>query len=69
MKKLGIFTIIVGLGLIIFTSFSSFPKDEVVNIKHAEIVRDKGQNLNWYPLFSIAIFVIGAAIIGRTSEL
>lgn len=68
MKKAGIFTIIVGFGLIIFTSFFSFPKDKAVNIKQVAIGRVKAQNLNWYPLFSIAIFVVGTAILGRSSE-
>ena len=68
MKKAGIFTIIVGFGLIIFTSFFTFPKNKVVNIKQVAIDQQKAQSLNWYPLFSIAVFVVGTAILGRSSE-
>lgn len=68
MKKVGIFTIVVGFGLIIFTSFFSFPKEKVVNIKQVAIGNEQAQKLNWYPLFSIAIFVVGTAILGRSSE-
>ena len=69
MKKAGIFIIIVGLGLTFLTSFTSFPNDKSQVSKKTELPTEKPNNVNWYPLFSISIFVVGAVVIGRTSNI
>jgi hypothetical protein len=69
MKKTGVFIIVVGIGLTFLTCFTSFSKVKPLAVKQSEFVRNKPQSLNWYPLFSVAIFVVGAAVLGRSSEI
>ena len=67
MRKAGIFIIIVGIGLIVFTIFTSFTKDKVIDTEQIKISKNKLQNLNWYPLVAIATLGIGAVVLGRSS--
>jgi hypothetical protein len=66
MKTAGIIIIIVGLGLTIFTAFTFFTKEKVVDIGKIEISRDKPHNLNWSPLIGIAVMGIGGVLIWQS---
>ena len=53
MKRLGIFIIIVGLGLTIFTALTFFTREKVADIGTVKIIRDKPHHLrlvatDWY---------------------
>jgi len=63
MKITGIFLLIAGLGLSIFTAFSYFTREKVVEIGALEITRNQPHSLNWSPIVGIAVMVIGAALI------
>lgn len=67
MKKAGVFIIIVGIGLMIFTTFSFFTKEKEINIAQVEIAENKLVNINWYPLIGLAVLGIGSIILGRSS--
>ena len=58
--------LILGIGLAIFASFITSPQNKTVTANQVEMAKEKTQNHNWYPLFVISIFVMGAVIIGRT---
>ena len=66
MKKIGIIIIIVGLGLTLFSAFTFFSKEKVVDIGKLEITRDKPYHLNWSPLIGIAIMGIGGVFLWRS---
>ena len=59
MKKIGIILVVIGLGLSIFTAFTFFTKEKVVEIGKVEITRDKPHNLNWSPIVGVAVMAIG----------
>jgi hypothetical protein len=61
MKRIGIVLIIIGLGLTLFTAFTYFTKEKVVDIGKVEITRNKPHHLNWSPLIGIAVMGIGGA--------
>ena len=63
MKITGIFLLIAGFGLSIFTAFSYFTREKVVEIGALEITRNQPHYLNWSPFIGIAIMVIGAFIV------
>lgn len=65
MKKAGIFIILVGLALTIFTAFTFFTKEKVVDIGKIEITRNKPHYLNWSPLIGIAVMGIGGVVLWR----
>ena len=63
MKKVGIVIVLIGLVLTIFTAFTFFTREKVVDIGSLEITADKPHHLNWSPLVGLAIMGIGGAII------
>ncbi|MCK9399764.1 MAG: hypothetical protein M0Q51_07170 [Bacteroidales bacterium] len=66
MKTAGIFIILLGLGLTIFTAFTFFTKEKVVDIGKIEITRNKPHYLNWSPLIGIAVMGIGGVVLWRS---
>jgi NADH:ubiquinone oxidoreductase subunit 5 (subunit L)/multisubunit Na+/H+ antiporter MnhA subunit len=63
MKITGIFFLIAGLALTVFTAFSYFTREKVVEIGALEITRNQPHYLNWSPFIGIAVMVIGAFMI------
>lgn len=66
MKTAGIVIILIGLALTIFTAFTYFTKEKVVDIGKIEISRDKPHRLNWSPLIGIAVMGIGGVVLWRS---
>ena len=66
MRKIGIIIIIIGLGLTLFSAFTFFSKEKVVEIGKLEITRDKPHHLNWSPLIGIAIMGVGGVFLWRS---
>ena len=63
MKIIGILIMIVGLGLTVFTAFSYFTREKVLEIGTVELTRSQPHYLNWSPFIGIAVMVIGAFIV------
>lgn len=63
MKKGGIIIIIIGLLLTIFTAFTYFTREKVVDIGEVHITANKKHNLRWSPLIGIAVMAIGGVIV------
>jgi hypothetical protein len=68
MKKLGIFIIIIGLGLTIFTAVTYFTREKIVDIGKVEITRNKPHHFHWSPLIGIAIMGVGGVILWQSSK-
>lgn len=68
MKKTGIITILVGLALTIFTAFTFFTKEKVVDIGTVEITRNKPHQLYWSPILGIAVMGIGGVVLWQSSK-
>ena len=68
MKKAGILIIILGLALTIFTAFTVFTKEKVVDIGEVEITRNKPHHLNWSPLIGIAVMGIGGVVLWQAPK-
>jgi len=63
MKIIGILIVIAGLGLTVFTAFSYFTREKVLEIGTVELTRSQPHYLNWSPFIGIAVMVIGAFIV------
>jgi len=63
MKTTGIIIILVGLALTIFTAFTVFTKEKVVDVGKVEITRNKPHHLNWSPIVGIVVIGIGAGVL------
>jgi hypothetical protein len=68
MKKIGIIVFILGLGLTLFTAFTFFTREKVVDLGSVEITRNKPHHLNWSPLIGIAVMGIGGALLWQASR-
>ena len=62
MKKAGMFIILLGLVLTIFTAITFFTREKVVDLGKVEITRNKPHHLNWSPLIGIAVMAVGGVI-------
>jgi len=68
MKTTGIVIIVIGLLLTIFTAFTYFTKEKVVDLGKVEITRNKPHSLNWSPLIGIAVIGVGGIILWRSGK-
>lgn len=62
MKKAGIVIFIIGAILTIFTAFTFFTREKVVDIGKLEITADKPHHLSWSPLIGIALMGVGGTV-------
>ena len=63
MRKAGIVIVIVGLLLTIFTAFTFFTRENVVDIGSLKISANKPHRLNWSPLLGVVTMVVGGVLI------
>ena len=63
MKKAGIIIAVAGLILTIFTAFTIFTKEKVVDIGSIEITANKPHHLNWSPLIGVAVMGLGVVLV------
>jgi hypothetical protein len=63
MKKAGIFIVILGLALTIFTAITFFTREKVVDIGSLKITANKPHHLSWSPLIGIAVMGVGGVVI------
>jgi hypothetical protein len=63
MKKAGITILIVGLLLTIFTAFTFFTREKVVDIGSLKITANKPHHMSWSPLIGIAVMGVGGAVV------
>jgi len=68
MKKVGIIIMVIGLALTIFTAFTYFTKEKVVDIGKIEITANKAHNVNWSPLIGIAVIAVGGIFFWQGSK-
>jgi hypothetical protein len=66
MKKVAILIILIGLGLSIFTAFTFFTREKVIDIGDVKITKNKPHNLKWSPLIGIAIMGAGGIILWQS---
>ncbi|MDK2979143.1 MAG: hypothetical protein PWP52_1857 [Bacteroidales bacterium] len=68
MKTTGIIIILIGLTLTIFTTFTIFTKEKVVDVGKIEITRNKPHRLNWSPIIGIAVMGVGGVVLWKSSR-
>lgn len=62
MKKAGLIIIIVGALLTIFTAFTFFTREKVVDIGSLKISANKPHHLTWSPLIGVAVMGLGGVL-------
>jgi len=63
MKKAGIVILIIGLLLTIFTTFSYFTREKVVDLGELEITANKKHRVAWSPLVGLGVMAVGGVVL------
>jgi hypothetical protein len=63
MRKIGIFILILGLGLTIFTAITLFTREKVAVIGKVKIITNVPHHLSWSPLIGVAVMAIGGGVV------
>jgi hypothetical protein len=63
MKQAGIVILLVGLLMTLYSGFSYFTKEKVVDLGSVEITRDKEHSVDWQPYVGIAVMLAGGAVL------
>ena len=63
MKKAGIIILLVGLLMIMYTGFTYFTREKVVDIGKLEITKENQHHVNWQPYVGIGIMIIGGVVL------
>jgi uncharacterized membrane protein len=62
MKTAGILLLIAGLLMTVYTGFTYFTKEKVVDLGDVHITADKEHSVNWQPYLGIGVMVIGGVL-------
>jgi len=68
MKKAGIAILIIGALLTIFTTFSYFTREKVVDLGKVEITANKKHRVAWSPLIGLGVIGLGGVIFLMASK-
>lgn len=68
MKNVGIIIFVLGFALTVFTAFSFFTKEKVVDLGNVEITRKKEHRLTISPLIGIAVMGLGGIILWQANN-
>lgn len=63
MKTAGIVILIIGLLLTIFTTFSYFTREKVVDLGKVEITANKKNRVAWSPLVGLGVMAVGGVVL------
>ena len=68
MKNLGIILLIVGILLTVYSTFSFFTKEKVVDIGKLEISKQEKHTVNWSPFVGIGLIVAGGIVLMQANK-
>jgi len=68
MKKAAFLIIIIGLGLSIFTAFTYFTKEKVIDLGNVEISRQEPHYLSWSPIIGIIVTAVGGILLWQSTK-
>jgi hypothetical protein len=63
MKKAGIIIFLVGMFMTIYTGFTYFTREKVVDLGKLEITKENQHCINWQPYVGIGIMIIGGVVL------
>jgi hypothetical protein len=63
MKKAGLVVLVLGVILTIFTAFTFFTREKIVDIGSLKITANKPHHLRWSPLVGVAVMGAGGIMI------
>lgn len=61
-KKAGLVILLIGVVMTIFTTFSFFTKENVVDMGDIQITRNQQHKVKWSPLIGLAVIGLGGIV-------
>lgn len=68
MKTIGIILLVIGILLTVYSTFTFFTKEKVVDIGKIEISRDKKHTVNWSPYLGVGLMIVGGLIMWKSEK-
>jgi hypothetical protein len=68
MKATGIVIIIIGVIMTVYTTFTFFTREKVLEIGQVEITKDKAHNFAWSPVIGIVVIGLGGVVLWQASK-
>ena len=68
MKNLGIILIVIGILLSVYSTFTFFTREKVVDLGSVEINRDKKHTVNWSPYAGVALILVGGVALWKSGK-
>ena len=68
MKNLGIILLVAGILLSVYSTFTYFTREKVVDIGKLEISRDKKHTVNWSPYLGVALIAAGGLVLWKSGK-
>jgi hypothetical protein len=62
MKNAGIIIIVIGLAITLFTGFTYFTREKIVDIGELEISANKRHTMDWSPLVGVGVMAAGVVV-------
>jgi len=62
MKNAGIIIMVIGLAITLFTGFTYFTREKIVDIGELEITANKRHTMAWSPIAGVVVMVVGAGV-------
>ena len=68
MKTLGMFLIMVGLVMLVYTGFNFVTKERVMDLGPIKIEKEKEHSVQWSPIVGLALSIAGILIVISTKK-
>jgi hypothetical protein len=68
MKTTGIVVLVIGLLLTIYTAFTFFTREKVLDVGPVEVTKEKPHTVAWSPLIGIGVMAIGGVLLWQGSK-
>ncbi len=68
MKKAGIVVLALGFLLTVFTAFTFFTKEKVLDVGPVEVTKEKPNTVSWSPLIGIGVMIIGGVMMWQGNK-
>ncbi len=68
MKNLCIILIVIVIVLTVYSTFSFFTKEKVVDLGSVEISKKEKHTVNWSPYAGVALIVVGGLVLWKAGK-
>ena len=68
MKTAGLIVLVIGLLLTVYTAFTFFTKEKVLDVGPLEVTKEEPRTVTWSPLIGLGVMAIGGVLLWQGSK-